>query len=391
MATDVIMPRYGWTMTEGKIVQWLKMEGEEVKAGKPLLIIESEKTEIEVEAEVSGILLKIYAPEGTSVPVTSQIAMIGQLGEPVADVMRTSAPNDSPEVLISSKAERKQPPSELRSSPRAKKLAQQYKIDLKDVHGTGPDGFVVADDIMNLTRTTSASQPSSGPNSMTITKKLSLTGRRKIIAERMAASSRNAAAVTITMEVDASDAAQLLRKFKEEQQLDVTFTDFIARAVVVALQEHQLLNSIWLNDEIVIPDEINLGIAVADEEGLIVPVLRHAGEKSLLEISAARRDIVKRVGEGKLSPDEASGSTFTISNLGMYGVQFFTPILNLPENAILGVGQLTEQPAVLDGKICVRTILPLSLSFDHRAIDGAPASLFLKRVKELVEKPQLLT
>jgi pyruvate dehydrogenase E2 component (dihydrolipoamide acetyltransferase) len=146
-----------------------------------------------------------------------------------------------------------------------------------------------------------------------------------------------------------------------------------------------------LNDEIVIPDEINLGIAVADEEGLIVPVLRHAGEKSLLEISAARRDIVKRVGEGKLSPDEASGSTFTISNLGMYGVQFFTPILNLPENAILGVGQLTEQPAVLDGKICVRTILPLSLSFDHRAIDGAPASLFLKRVKELVEKPQLLT
>jgi pyruvate dehydrogenase E2 component (dihydrolipoamide acetyltransferase) len=158
----------------------------------------------------------------------------------------------------------------------------------------------------------------------------------------------------------------------------------------MALEEHPLLNSIWLDDEILIPNEINLGIAVADREGLVVPVIKNADKKSLREISEARRDIVKRVDEGKLSPDEASGSTFTISNLGMYGVQFFTPIINWPENAIIGVGRITEKAAVINGKILIRSILPLSLSFDHRVIDGAPASIFLTRVKELIEKPALL-
>jgi len=205
----------------------------------------------------------------------------------------------------------------------------------------------------------------------------------------MALSSRTTAAVTITMEADASDATQQLHKLKE-QNLEVTLTDLIAKAVAMALEEHPLLNSIWLDDEILIPNEINLGIAVADREGLVVPVIKNADKKSLREISEARRDIVKRVDEGKLSPDEASGSTFTISNLGMYGVQFFTPIINWPENAIIGVGRITEKAAVINGKILIRSILPLSLSFDHRVIDGAPASIFLTRVKELIEKPALL-
>jgi pyruvate dehydrogenase E2 component (dihydrolipoamide acetyltransferase) len=198
-----------------------------------------------------------------------------------------------------------------------------------------------------------------------------------------------AAAVTITMEADASDAIQQLHKLKE-QNLEVTYTDFIAKAVATALEEYPLLNSVWLDDEILIPNEINLGIAVADREGLVVPVIKNADKKSLQELSRARRDILKRVDEGKLSPDEASGSTFTISNLGMYGVQFFTPIMNWPENAIIGVGRIAEKAAVVNGKICIQPILPLSLSFDHRVIDGAPASLFLARVKELIEKPARL-
>src|SRR5208282_4099502 len=178
-----IMPRYGWTMTEGKIVQWLKREGEQVKAGEPLLVIESEKTQIEVEAEVSGTLLKIYATEGTSVPATQRIATIGQVGELVADDMPTSIPPATPALTYHSEVVKGQPRNEISISPRAKKLAQQFEIDLKEVHGTGPKGFIVADDIMNLARTRSASQPSSTPDSMMITKKLSLAGRRKAIAE----------------------------------------------------------------------------------------------------------------------------------------------------------------------------------------------------------------
>jgi pyruvate dehydrogenase E2 component (dihydrolipoamide acetyltransferase) len=379
------MPRYGWTMTEGKIVEWLKREGDEVKAGEPLLIIESEKTEIEVEAEDSGVLLKIVAPEGTNVPIAQPIAIIGQAGESVPAPTLSKAPDETSVVPDPHKLETT---SWERASPRAKMVAQKHKIDLSKIHGTGHDGLIVAEDVINLVRSLEP-QNQTMTTSKTLGKKMVLDGRRKIIAQKMALSSRTTAAVTITMEADASDATQQLHKLKE-QNLEVTLTDLIAKAVAMALEEHPLLNSIWLDDEILIPNEINLGIAVADREGLVVPVIKNADKKSLREISEARRDIVKRVDEGKLSPDEASGSTFTISNLGMYGVQFFTPIINWPENAIIGVGRITEKAAVINGKILIRSILPLSLSFDHRVIDGAPASIFLTRVKELIEKPALL-
>ena len=157
-----------------------------------------------------------------------------------------------------------------------------------------------------------------------------------------------------------------------------------------ALQEHPLLNSVWQGDQVLIPSDINLGIAVADQNGLIVPVIRNAEKKSLQEIAETRADIVKRVSEGRLPAEEAVGSTFTISNLGMYGVSFFTPIMNYPENAILGVGQLAQKPLAISGQVSIRFMMPLSLSFDHRVIDGAPAALFLGRLKELLEKPALL-
>jgi len=387
------MPRYGWTMTEGKIVQWLKKEGEEVKSGEPLLIIETEKTEIEIEAEVSGVLRRILTPEGASVPVTQPIAIIGLPGEALPEVKGTARapPVEAPieAIVVAEKPNAGQVAERARISPRAKRLAEKYKVDVKRLQGTGPDGLVVLEDVMKLVEPARvAAKPK--VEQTALGSKIALTGRRKAIADRMAASSRSAAAVTITMEADVSDATELLRKLREEERVDTSYTDLVARAAAKALQEHPMLNSVWQGDQVLIPREINLGIAVADENGLIVPVIKNAETKSLQEIAHARTEIVRRVREGRLSPEEAVGSTFTVSNLGMYGVGFFTPIINFPENAILGVGQIMRKPVAVNGQVSIRSIMPLSLSFDHRIIDGAPAAMFLRRLKELVENPAQL-
>ena len=390
MVTEVIMPRYGWTMTEGKIVQWLKREGEEVRSGEPLLVVESEKTQIEVEAETSGVLHKILAPEGASVPVTEPIALIGLPGEELPEVGRragTSHVEARPKIAIVAEESRIQELKErVRVSPRAKRLADKHGIDLEHIQGSGPDGLIVLEDVTRFIKSArAATQPKT--EQPALGSKIALSGRRKVIADRMAESSRSAAAVTITMEANVSDAAELLRKLREEGGVDISYTDLVAKAVAKALQENPLLNSVWESDQVLIPGEINLGIAVADQNGLIVPVIKNAEKKSLREIAETRRDILKRVGAGKLQAEEAVGSTFTISNLGMYGVGFFTPIINPPENAILGVGQITQKPVAVNGQVSIRSMMPLSLSFDHRVIDGAPAALFLARLKELLEKP----
>jgi pyruvate dehydrogenase E2 component (dihydrolipoamide acetyltransferase) len=387
------MPRYGWTMTEGKIVQWLKKEGEEVRSGDPLLVIESEKTQIEVEAEASGVLRRILAPEGASVPVTQPIAIIGMPDEelPQVKVSASTAPVEASAqaAVVAEESKVHEVPERVRISPRAKRLAEKHGIDLKHIRGTGPDGLIVLEDVMKPVESAcAATQP--GMEHPAPGGKIALTGRRKVIADRMAASSRSAAAVTITMEADVSDAAELLRKLRQERGAEITYTDLVAKAVAKGLQEHPLLNSVWQGDQVLIPSDINLGIAVADQNGLIVPVIKNAEEKSLQEIAETRADIVKRVSEGRLPAEEAVGSTFTISNLGMYGVSFFTPIMNYPENAILGVGQLAQKPVAIGGQISIRSMMPLSLSFDHRVIDGAPAALFLGKLKELLENPALL-
>jgi pyruvate dehydrogenase E2 component (dihydrolipoamide acetyltransferase) len=394
--TKVIMPRYGWTMTEGKIIEWLKKEGDYVKKGEPLLTIETEKVQIEVESEASGILRKIIAKEGSVVPVTNLIAIIADPTDDISQIELETRAEAHKLVELEGIIEKpilEEKPSieeKIKIMPLARRLAEQYGIDIRQIRGTGPDGSITRRDVMQAIEQSKAKPPSPAvavarPPGRPFT----FTTRRKFISERMAQSSRTAARVTITTEADVSEATQILAEMRK-QHPEVTYTDFVARAVVIALKENPLLNSVWIGDEVYIVDDINLGIAVASDEGLVVPVIPNADRKMIPELAKTRQEVVSRAREGKALPQDFIGGTFTITNLGMFGVDYFTPIINPPENAILGIGKVSEKPTVFEGKIQVRTLMPLSLSFDHRVIDGAPAAIFLKRAKELLENPSLL-
>lgn len=387
----VAMPRYGWTMTEGKIIQWLKKEGDYVNKGDPLVTIESEKVQIDVEAEASGVLRRIIAKEGTSVPITGVIAVIAEPSDDISQVELAGSTEEAPRP-VSQKRTMEEPrvKEKVKIMPAARQLAEEHGIDVQRIKGTGPDGAITRRDVMEATKLYRPGPPTAAPGlEPPAGKPLTFTGRRKFISERMAQSSRTSARVTITTEADVSETAHLLAEMRKRDP-KITYTDFVARAAVKALKENPLLNSVWVGDQVYLVEDVCLGIAVASDEGLVVPVIPNADKKTIPELANIRNDVVSRAREGKASPQDFIGGTFTITNLGMFGVDYFTPIINPPENAILGIGQVCEKPVVSDGKIQARTLMPLSLSFDHRVIDGAPAAVFLKRVKEQLETPKSL-
>jgi pyruvate dehydrogenase E2 component (dihydrolipoamide acetyltransferase) len=396
MVTEIRMPRYGWTMTEGRIIKWLKREGDHVEEGKPLLEVETEKVETEVNAIASGVLSKILAPEGSMVPVGQSIGIISEPGEsiPAKSTIiepKTKRPSKKGPPIIAK--EKLKIVNKLRASPLAKKLAEQYQVDLKKVEGTGPGGRIIKKDVIRVFDTQKQHLEKESERKLR-EKIVPLKGMRKIIAERMSKSAHTTARVLYTLDVDMTEVLKirqaLLEEIEKKANIRLSLTNIIVKAVARALKQHSMVNSVLVEDELHLIEDINIGVAVSLEEGLIVPVVHNADRKSLLEIAVSLDELIKRAKQGNLDAEDITGATFTITNPGMFGIDIQMPVINTPESAILGIGSLSEQPVVKDGQIVKKPIMRLNLVFDHRVLDGVPAARFLQTLKKILEKPYIL-
>lgn len=427
MAAEIIMPQLGLTMTEGTVTKWLKAEGESVAVGDLLVEISTDKITNQIESSVGGVLLKIMVPEGKVAPVKSIIAYIGEPGEtvgepqeePSVDVVETLG--ESPVEIKKEKSFARPTDGRVKASPLAKKIAKDKDLSLENLEGTGPEGRIVARDVENLENRVMSEKVLASPLAKKIAEEhgvyleqvkkdgrimsqdvkdlltphkeqasTTLSGMRKIIAERLSQSWQQAPHVHMSVEVDMSEAAALRKRISEKQNSKFSYTELITKACAQVIHEFpEFCNSI-VGDQVFTSSEINIGMAVAIDQGLVVPVIRQAYGKSLIDL---RNDIAELGGKarnGQLSPDDMSGAVFTISNLGMYGVDHFTPVINPPESAILGVCRIVDKPIVVAGEIVIRPMMNLVMSFDHRLIDGAVGAQFMKRLRELLEEPLLM-
>ena len=358
MVTKVVMPRLSLTMKEGTVGRWYKKEGDTVEKGEPIVEILSEKATYDLEAPASGVLRKILVQEGNDAQVNAVLAVITAPDEPFSETeIVTAAPQTVKRVL---------------ASPAAKRLAREHGVDLSLVRGSGPEGRIVEEDVRRFLEENRGIMPK-------VKEIIPLSGLKKTSAERVSKSFRTAPHSTVIMEIDVSKAKTL------HDKLQVSYTAILVKAVAEALKEQPIINSTLENNQIKIFEDVNIGVAVATEKGLTVPVIRNADRKTLEEIDKNIRELTEKARQGKLTKDELTGGTFTITNLGMYGVEFFTPIINPPEAAILGVGRIREKPIVVNEEIKVRPVMTLSLTFDHRIVDGAPAAEFLRKIKEKIE------
>ena len=397
MSVEAVMPKFGLTMTEGTIQKWFKNEGDAIKTGESLFEVETEKVLYEVESPATGTVAKLLYPLEASVPVGLPVAVIAEAGENVAEVAAkyggggVAAKAVAPPAPAAASAAPAAPSASGRRegapvTPAARKLAEEHKVDLAQIVGTGPGGRVTREDVQKAIDDR-AKAPVPTPAAPAIApalaaQSLPLRGMRKVIAERMHKSLQGSAQLTITTEVDVT---QLIDRRQEVQrEFNATYTDFIVQACAHALKQHPRMNSALDGDTIRYNGEVHVGLAVALEEGLIVPVVHNTDKKSLKDIAQEARSLAEKARAGKLSLEEVSGGTFTVSNLGMYGVDGFTPIINTPQTGILGVGRIVEKPVIYRGEIAKRSMMVLSLTFDHRVIDGAPAGAFLQTVADLL-------
>ena len=374
MVTKVVMPRLSLTMKEGTVVQWFKKEGDTVQKGEPLVEVLSEKVTYDVEAPASGVLRKILASEGVNVSTDEAVGFIAASDEVIteAEPPTSISPQTVEEAAVASietPAERVE--ERVVASPAAKRLAREYGVDLAKVRGSGPEGRIVEKDVKHF-----IGEASIAPRVREI---IPLAGIRKTTAERLSFSARNAPHSHIIMEADMTSAAKL------HETMQFSYTDILVKAAAKALREHSIVNATLEDGKIKIFEDINVGIAVDIGKGLVVPVVRNADKKSLSEVSSVVKELVEKAREGKLTREDMTGGTFTITNLGMYGVDLFIPIINPPETAILAVGKVTEKPVVVNGQIAIEPIMMLTLAYDHRIVDGAPAARFLQRVKLILE------
>jgi len=396
------MPQFEETMQTGKIISWLKKEGEKVDKGKPIVQVETQKLTAEIEAPENGTLVKILAKEGDQVPVLRTIAIIAIPGE-LLDIdsltreilSRVQAPGiiqglGKPRAAISEELEK--PAARIPISPAARKLAREHGIDLARIKGSGPGGKITMEDVLREISEDAAAvrlQPEVEHG-----KAIPMSKMRKAIAERMAYSAKMAPQVTVTAEADMSEVVKLREKllpeFERKIGVRLSYTDILVKVLAMVLREQPVFNSRLEADLIRLIDEINVGIAIEVEEGLIVPVVREADKKTLTEIAKTTKQLIEGARQGKLSSSELTGGTFTISNLGSYGIDVFTPLINPPETAILGVGRIADKPIARNGEVNIKPMMCLSLSFDHRVIDGALAARFLHRIREILEAPSVL-
>lgn len=410
MAYEVQMPKWGLTMKTGKIARWLVSEGGAVETGQPLLEVETDKITNVVESPASGVLLQIVSAQGEVVPVMQVIGLIGASGEAVAAKSSAADSAGSPATTKTEKApaaESAARPSggSVRAMPAARKLAAELAVDLALVTGSGREGVVTEKDVRaaheSVQKNTGAAPgKAEAPCPCTSSESSSpcgadeivpMDGLRKLIADNMMASLQGAAQLTVFVETDVTEMVALresmLARNKKNPDYRLSYNDIIAFAVCRALLQHPVMNSSLQEDGIHLHKHVNLGIAVSLDTGLIVPNVKNADTFSLEQLKEKVRDAASRARKGGLSMDEISGGTFTISNVSMLGVDGFTPILNPPETGILGVGRVVEKPGVFEGEVCVRKMMTLSLTFNHKVTDGGPAMSFLRTLADMLEKP----
>jgi pyruvate dehydrogenase E2 component (dihydrolipoamide acetyltransferase) len=406
MAVDVSLPRLGQGMEAGTIVRWLKSEGDQVEKGEPLYELDTDKVTQEVEAEASGVLLKILAGEGEEIEVGKRIAVIGEQGEDVEaeaeaeveveeDTQEEGSPGEAREEerergreAAAEKEEQAATPEasrvdgRVKASPLARRIARERSIDLTNLTGTGPEGRIVAEDVERAAATPAHATVGAAPLEAEV---VPLTSIRRTIARRLT-KAWEAPAFQISMSADMTRAQALRERLRDQK---VTVTDVLTKLSAIALLRHRELNAHFADDELRIFPSAHIGLAVATERGLIVPVLREVERKSLVQLAIERGELVERTRDAKLTQEDLEGGTFTISNLGMYGVEIFTAVLNPPQAAILAVGAIEERPVVEDGELVVRPMMAMTLTCDHRAVDGSKASEFLRELKLLLEEPGL--
>jgi pyruvate dehydrogenase E2 component (dihydrolipoamide acetyltransferase) len=435
MATRVFMPKAGMDMEAGTIVQWLKKERDTVITGEPLLEIETDKVNLEVEAPATGVLLKITRREGETVPVTETIAWIGEADEIVEDVRATNSgkavTDDSmTPAVLAMKTEAPVVPclqpagDRVAATPLARRLAAEKGVDLKTVPPSGSSGEVKARDIeatkvinatplarkiaqdLNLDLATvsgtgfsekikeadvlaanSDATQSLPPQVVAEGNRKPMSAMRRTIAKRMLQSHLCAPPVTQLAKADVTELLEVRKKINEALNVKISLNDILLKVTATALKAHPSINASLDGDHIIQHSFVNLGMAVALEDGLIVPVIRNADQLSLPEISTVARSLAQKARTGKLMPDDFTGGTFTVSNMGQFGIYSFTPIINQPESAILGVCAIEEQLTLKDADVVVRKIMGLSLTFDHRVIDGAQCALFQSEIKDMLENP----
>jgi len=403
VATPVIMPKFEMSQETAIVVEWLKQEGEEVKKGEPLLTVETDKVTMDVEAPATGILAGVQAAPGQVVPVTQVIAYILAPGERLDESAsrRVSAEQiANRESQITAAPITPAPlPERVRATPVARRIARERGVNLATMTGSGPRGRIQAADVR-----AAASAPSTplmaGPGPSPEVRGgeaeiVPLQGMRRTIAERMTASYQTAPHITFTVRVDMSGFERVRAQFNAKAQAmgqpRASVTVLIVKAVAWALKRHPFLNSTLHGDEIHLLPEVNVGVAVALEEGLIVPVVHDADRKAVGEIAAGVHDLTVRAREGRLIPGDVAGGTFTVSNLGPFGIEQFTAIINPPQAAILAVGATQSEPVVNEeGEIVARPIMRMTLAVDHRIVDGVIAARFLADLREALEAPALI-
>ncbi len=398
MISEVVMPQMGADMEEGTVVRWLKREGDAVERGEIIAEIETDKANVEIEAFDSGIFRKVLVPEGATVPVGQIIAVIASPEEDIsryeAEAVAAAAPAAAPTRRRPAAAEAPAPAEPARRdgrrrvSPVARRIAQEKGIDLARVTGTGPEGRILRRDVEALLKRPEAAPAREAPAARAAAP-VTPSRMRQTIARRMSQSKREAPHYYLTMDIDMTEAERLRRQVNEDPGFDVhvSVNDVIVKAVAMALARHPIFNSWFVDGEVRQQAALNIGVAVALEDGLIAPALLDCGRKSLLEIAAESSGLAERARSGVLKADEYAGATFTVTNLGMYDVDTLIGIISPPQTAILGVGAVHSVPVAREGEVVVRERMKVALSADHRVTDGAQGAQFLLELRDLLENP----
>ncbi len=413
MAEKIEMPKLSDTMEEGVIAKWNVKEGDKVESGDIIAEVETDKATMEVEVFDSGTILKLLVEEGQSIPLGGLMAIIGEEGEDISDLLDSagSAPEngeEEPEKKEDGKAkkpETKQSGKEagtvqengepaqaavesedgrIKASPLARKMAEDRGISLKDVDGSGPEGRIIKKDIENFKAPSKSLDISFEPGEA---KEVRVSQMRKTIARRLSESKFNYPHFYETIDIDMKPAVEARAKLNEISDVKISFNDIVVKACAHALRKHPDVNSSWMEDKIVMHGDVNIAVAVAVEEGLMTPVIRYADKKNLKAISSETRELAEKARDKKLQPDEMEGSTFTISNLGMFGIEEFTAIINPPNACILAVGTIRDVPVVENGEVVPGKRMKVTLSSDHRIVDGAKAAAYLNTLRQMLENP----
>jgi pyruvate dehydrogenase E2 component (dihydrolipoamide acetyltransferase) len=400
----IIMPKMGDAMEEGTLVRWLKQEGDTVQEGEPIAEIATDKATVEIEAPISGVLRGIRVAENAVVPVNTPLAYILQEGESLpadgdgkASAPTTAAapqPEPTPTTVAAAPANGEE---RVLASPLARKIAAEHGIDLRQVRGTGPNGRIVERDVLAYLESRQATvAPAPAPIPAPAVAAAPAEARvetlnrlRQITAQRTTEAHQTIPHFYLTMEIDMEEALALRQRLNQlDESLRISINDLIVKACAVAIEQHPIVNATYQNGQIVHPNGIHIGIAVAVEQGLLVAVLKHCEGKSLRRIAQESQTLIQKAREGKLLPDEMTGNTFTVSNLGMFGIEQFTAIINPPASAILAVGATKRVPVVQeDGTVAARHRMKVTLSCDHRVLDGAVGAQFLQTLKQVLENP----